>query len=413
MPNFGIEGLGITQYQVALHIYLKDNLMNTVFFTLRNICEPILRRKSTDFEKFSADLKVEAEQTQIKITQHILSITNSTQLKAFFNFSMQELSKICDELFEFFDHDPANSNILILLDIMAELRQTYPTYVDADTKFPKAFRKIYGQRFTLEWNRISLSWKDLDINQKAIKAASYPFLHFETGFEEMTWYHFTWMNRYVQYLRTLEFGNSYGLKYGIAELLIRMDFNIPAFTGYCTNLLKEFLDGFADRQEQLYMMDQAKKTIMQLSLLSKEPFYPFAASCQQHLMVWFEKEEGFRAKYASEFSSSGIHENKYKFQFTGWTSRQISYFFKQLVDEGIIKVDKLDDLAHQISYNCRAANNTDFLPSTAAAKLYFRTEEDLAPIIEYLDHGFDTMKPTYELVSKLIETLDLYRKRKK
>jgi len=410
--RYNLRSPGNTPRTTSETIYLNHKKMNTVFYKLQSICEPVLRDEKIDQEQFNIDFQKEAALTEQKITGHILSIDNETQMKAFFNFAMDELSRICDQLFEHLKHDSSDVNILFLMDTMANLRRKYSSKVNSDTKFPLAFRKIYGQRYLNEWENIKSSWAEFGLSERTLKAAAYPFQEFEDSFEEMTWFHFTWINRYMQHLRNMNFSNNYQIQYGLAELLIRMDFNLPAFNVYCTRQITGYLDTLQSKEEQLFMMDRIRKEISQLSSLSKDAFYNFASSSKDFLLSWLDKEESFRARHDLQTSKAfASSENPHKFKFKTWTVRQIAYFFKQLADENILSYDKIKELSEQISYNCCSANETHFQPRTVASKLYSSEPDEVEPIIAFVDDQYEAMKPSFEFFSKLKTFLDPYRKK--
>ncbi|WP_316738432.1 hypothetical protein [Pedobacter aquatilis] len=393
--------------------------MNTVFNQLQELCNNRIRSSKDEYSNFDKDFQIEAIAIQKKISFHVLSITNSTQIKAFFDFSMQELTIMCDSLFNYFEEDSENKNVLLLLEILTNLRQTYKTLVDADTRFPVALRKIYGKHYKIEFAQIRDSWKSHKLSEKAYYMAEAPLNEFYESADELSWYHFSWIKRYLQYLRKLDFSESKEHKIPelpLAELLIQMDFNMLSFNGYCIQLFKEYLGSFDTREEQVYMIAKLSKKIAQLSKISIEPFYPYAQDCNTSLQNWLTEEKEFRLHYQDSFaeeSALNTFKNKWKFHFHKWNAEQIGYFFKSLVDMDILRVDKNDDLHEQLSANCSSSTQQDIKPNTFKKKMYTMNQKLINPILKPIDKFLEVMEPALAIIKRFRDELALYRSSKK
>lgn len=345
----------------------------------------------------------------------LFSTKNDTKLKALFSMSMQQLTEICDCLFEHSKRNTADPNVQCILELLGKLRQALPQLVDRSMALPKVFRVIQGEIFRQQWVQLLESWQEFNLSEELIEIASLPITEFAESGHKLSWFHFIWTKRYLHLAGQLDlrhfipYSSSGHL---LQELLIKLDFNHVRFTGYCFRQIQLAADGHTDKEEQIWVLKKSMTIVSQFSMLSNEPYFTYSASVSKDICDWIAAEEQFRAAYDPDFfKDTGEKQpfNEFKFQHE-LNIEQLSFWYKLQLDHGIFKKENLRKFCQRLSYNCATASNNHVVESSFWSKMYTKDINVIGPVYDCIKKMSAELQALLDILKRMEDELMPYVK---
>lgn len=353
--------------------------------------------------------------TRKKLFKKLLSTKNDTKLKALFSMTMQQLTEICDALFEHSGRNTRDPHVQYILEILGKFKQALPQLIDRSMALPKVFRIIHGDTFQQQWLQLVQSWQEYGLSEELIEIASLPITEFAGHNHKLSWFHFIWTKRYLHLAGQLDmrhFAPYISSGHLLQELLIKLDFNHTRFTGYCFRQIQQAADAHTEKEDQIWVLKKSLTLVSQFSMLCNEPYFTYSASVAKDICEWISAEEQFRAVYDPDFfKETGEKQpfNEFKFQHE-LNIEQLSFWYKLQLDHGIFKKENLRKFCKRLSYNCATASNDRVVESSFWSKMYTKDINVIGPIYDCIKAMSDELQSLLDILKRMEDELLPYVK---
>ncbi|MES2458225.1 MAG: hypothetical protein V4594_21890, partial [Bacteroidota bacterium] len=291
-----------------------------------------------------------------------------------------------------------NEYSLLVLNVLASMKKALPQLIGRDLPLPKLFRVVQCAFFVGEWAALVSGWSEIDADPLLLEIARLPVDEFCYSDRKLSWFHFVWLKKYIAELSGIDF-NSFepypSAQYLIQEYMIRLNFNHIRFTGYCERVMRMNADRFATREEQVFVLQMARKVIGQLRDLSEEPFYDDGAGVKAELYGWIDLEIAFRSEFDAEvflIQGEKVPVNRYKYVYS-FKVDQLAYWQKLLLDHGIYVEESIGGLCDKTAYNSSTKNQEELSPGSIRSKLYSKDQAVIRPIYNVLKDMLEDIEP--------------------
>ncbi|MES2458348.1 MAG: hypothetical protein V4594_22510 [Bacteroidota bacterium] len=344
-------------------------------------------------------LAKKTERLEAVMLKDLLSQQRIRMQSTYFNVHMQKLVMLCDQLFDYEnDYQLPNEFSLLVLEVLASMKKALPHLIGRELPLPKLFRVVQCPFFQREWEAVVAAWTRIEVDPLLMEIARLPVDEFCYSDRKLSWFHFVWLKKYLTELSGIDFSNFEpypAAEYLIHDYMIRLNFNHIRFTGYCERVMQWHADQFSEREQQLFVLNMAKKVIGQLRNLSDEPFYDDGAGVKEELYGWIDLEIAFRNEFDAEaflIQGEKVPVNRYKYVYS-FKVEQLAFFQKTLLDHGILMEENIGTLCEKTAYNCSTKNQEELSPGSIRSKLYTKEPSVIRPIYKLLKDIVEEIEP--------------------
>lgn len=351
--------------------------MHTETENLKLIAEQIAA--NFDHTKVSPDklLTSEAARLQKHITSHLLHLDNFTQRESFYFNTLNKLVEICDILYD--AGGCVTPNVMILIDMLKELKKVIPSEVSPYLQLPKAFIVLNRGTITKNCEHYLNILKSQGIDAKLIKIAAIPFQQF-IGFEQkLYWRNYTWLKGYQEKMDNVDWENAdcSSKTEAFISLLLSCDFNHDRFFIYCKKNIRQRAGGYRTKRKRLAEFAECEKLILQ-DALDDFPAYNYR---RPHITK--KLTEWIRIEINTLRANENFDEDLYKVEYN-WDVDTIALYHKYLMDHGITKKVDTKLYSKQIAATISSVTKEEFSWETIHKRLYSKEQRYLKKIFEPL-----------------------------
>ncbi|MES2650530.1 MAG: hypothetical protein V4663_02265 [Bacteroidota bacterium] len=334
--------------------------MNYELETLEHLINNILRReeKAGETEHLpDLSLQTEAEKVERMLSQHLLTLTNETQIITFLQVYLGRLIKLCNKLYE--REIDANPNAEIILDLIEALRSPVSQYVPETIILPDLFRDRESKKFKYHWAFVLKPLRENGIDQKLIDIMYIPVKQFSSSKENMRWCDFKFLKRYLGVLEELTSGK-FTLEM-LLDTLVGLGYNYSRFTAYYTSGLKMRM-ATLDYGHIRRMLKAEQARLSQISIYTKRDFDTRKLPVLEELGKWIDAE-----LIRHEDRRSGTNPFKLVSKLK---AVQLAFWKKLEYDHGIYEEDNLDTFSEKITYNYSTKLQEELSAPSMKSKFY-------------------------------------------
>jgi hypothetical protein len=350
--------------------------MNTETDYLKSIAEELIINPSAVENKASQHLVAETKRLEQVIIHNLKSMENINQCYTIHFNTLNKLVHISDLLFT--TTDSVNPNVMILIDLMATIRQIIPNAIRPNLKLPKAFTALQKESIETSWAQHSQTMRQLGIDQKLIDIAAIPFQRFTDAKHTLYWGDFTWLKGYQSKLEIMDWRDwdCNSPDEALMWLLIGRDFNDDRFYIYCKKYIQTRINKISGKRYKLLEFAECKKLVLQDTQIGVPSFDAHANSISNRLIKWIGEETDFIEQHERD-----VRVRKFEFK---WNVETIAFFFKLLWDHKVFGKVSLEPLSEQIAANCSSVGKDEFQATTIFSRFYVKDVEVLKSVEQVL-----------------------------
>jgi hypothetical protein len=343
--------------------------MNTETDYLKSIAEEIAFSGNISTAKPNHHFLVEARRLETVIIYRLNGIENFTQRDIFFFTTLTKLIDICDFLFDISTAD--NPNVIVLVDLIASIRQVLPWDTWPNLKLSKAFLYLQAKRISAVWDEQSKILQEQKIEARLLEIAAIPFLRFIQGKQKLQWGDFTWLRGYEAKLEIIDWEDAdcNSKTEALMSLLIGRNFNDDRFYIYCKKYILHRTKSAGGKSARLLEYAQCEKLVMEDTQLGTTAFDRRANSVSARLIKWIREEIDFVETHERESPFIKLHFDMYV--------NRIAFFFKLLHEQKVFGEASFKDLSRQIASTCLSCEGEEILAKTIISKAYPKDQKML------------------------------------
>jgi len=348
--------------------------MNYELETLEKLTEKLsLEQQKVTNRKSIPDplLQIEALKVEKILSQHLLALTNETQIITFLQVYLGRLIKLCNKLYN--PEYANNPNAEVMLDLIDAIRSPVAQYVPETIILPDLFRDKESKKFEHHWTFILKPLQQARIEQKLIDIIHIPVRQFKTAKENMRWCDFKFLKRYLGVLEELTSGK-FTLEM-LLETLAGLGYNYSRFSAYYTSILKlKIADQDYEQTKRILKFEQAR--LSQISIYTKRNFDSHKLPVLEELGKWIDAEMIRHEDHRSEINSFKL--------ITKFKAVQFAFWKKLQYDHGVYEEDTLELYSEKIAHNFSTKGQEELSASSIKSKFYPKEKSILLAIEKLL-----------------------------
>lgn len=317
-------------------------------------------------------LQEETKRLEKAMLQHLMTLTNKTQLYISLQINLYKLTEICDHLYN--PHSNENTSANYVLKLLMTVRKTAKNFAPQNLTLPLLLRKTISQEFNQQWSIIKNAFQENSIDETLIEIIGFALNNFDGAKDRPNW-----SNEYYLrfFLCTLQDFSSFIDEGQLVNLLITLGFNYSRFTAFC---YRKINIKTADKpiSEKLKILRTLKKELRQLELLNTSSFDTRKLLIVEELLKWINEEI---ENFVNE--QSEIHPNPMKLNTT-MKVLELAYWEKLQYDNGIYEEVNLDSLSEKIAFNFSSKFQEELSAPSIKSKFYPKERLIIQPIEKLL-----------------------------
>jgi len=353
--------------------------MHTETEYLRILAVEIAAKPKQEPEENLPDKHLLAEATRVQklITGHLLVIDNFPQRESFYFNTLTKLVDICDILFE--GTYCITPDVMVILDLLAEIKKVLPTEISPALKLPKAFIYLQKERLTEACDQHRQTLKEQQVDPKLIALVTIPFHHFINTKHSLYWRNFTWLKGFDEQLENTDWDNAdcNSKTEALMSLLINCDFNDHRFFVYCKRYIKQRVGTVQNKDRRLAALAECETLVLEDTHHEFHAFNHRRKNISDKLIDWIRKEKD--AVRADEYLANELYKIEFNLDVDS-----LALLWKHLMDHGITKLVGVDLYAKQIAATCSSKGKEDFKWETIKGKFYGKNPKYLKRIFDPL-----------------------------
>lgn len=334
--------------------------MNYELETLERLTEELsLKRINMSGGKPIPDALLQTEALKVEkiLSQHLLALTNETQIITFLQVYLGRLIKLCNKLYN--PQHAHNPNAEVLLELIDAIRSPVAQYVPETIILPNLFRNRESKTFEYHWGFILKPLRENGTEQKLIDIIYITVRQFAAAKENMRWCDFKYLKRYLGVLEELTSGK-FTLQM-LVERLVGLGYNYSRFTAYYTNMIRvKIADQDYEQTKRILKAEQAR--LGQISIYTKRNFDSHKLPVLEELGKWIDAE-------LTKHEDRRTGTNPFKL-ISRLKAVQLAFWKKLEYDHGIYEEDNLDTFSEKIAYNYSTKGQDDLSASSMKSKFY-------------------------------------------
>ena len=264
-----------------------SSIMNHEFENLKRLAtERMAGEIGTSDPELKSALFDEVKRVERVMLDHLLGLSNETQIRTYLKISMFTLVRVCDQLYR--HGDLLNEDATLLMELMDAIRLPVAEYVPDTIVLPKLFRNNEGLRLKEKWNKLLAEFRKSGIDHALLEITGVPFKRFLYSPMKMHWADFKYLRKYVAVLEELASEGSVSQE-ELTHALIGLGYNHVRFTSWYILQVQKEMAG-KDRDEAEKVLKRHKTLLRQVSLFTNMSFNAAKMHPVDELMKWIEAE---------------------------------------------------------------------------------------------------------------------------
>jgi len=351
---------------------------------LKTIAEEIAANPAQgDPTKPNHHLERAALELEKSIIQSLQSIENFTQRDTFHFNTLSRLVNICDTLFSI--HGKIAPDVIVIMELLQNVRQILPTEIRATLKLAKAFIVMQQTVFEENWSLHLQEKERQGIDAELIEIAALPFKRFRLSKYKLYWGDYTWLKSYLSKLDMMDWQHNdcNSKTEALMSLMIGREFNDDRFYVYCKKYVEAKEKASANKRERIEVLVACEKLVLQDTQIGIPSFDHHANRVSTRLIKWIHEE--------IEFVETHEREQLYtKFVFQ-WSVEMIACFFKLLHERKVFGNIRLERFSEVIASNCSTMDKEEIQASTVYSRFYKKDIDLLKAVRKVLKDILDDL----------------------
>lgn len=316
------------------------DMINYDFELLESVVSQLAVKNDEQEERVDVVLKNEIRKLTKLIPQHMLTLTNDTQMESFLKLTMNRLTEISDGLYV--PSRDSNVNAEEIVTLMTAVFKHFADKIPAQVILPKLFGFRQSAATNQAWQEIKAKLELIRIDAFLIDAVYKPFHKFIHAGAAVSWHEFQYLQIYISTLAD-ELTSGLSDQEALMDLLIGLGHNHPRFYFFYTGALKDALLGQPEQARQ-QILSEAKTRIGQVVSWTNLSFVPGKVAVVDELTKWIDLEL-VRTPAAEESD-----EPKFSL-ITLFNATQLAVWRRLEYDAGIYMEANLDVFLEKVSLN--------------------------------------------------------------
>lgn len=340
-----------------------SNMINYDFELLESLA--IQLSAKTEEPGAQADLVLKSETRKLNklIPQHLLTLTNDTQMSSFLKLTLSRLREICDQLYV--SANPVNANAQEILNLISNVMRHFSDVIPPQVILPKLFGFQQSEATNMQWQALKQKMEAFGTDPFLIDAVYKPFRKFIHAGPAATWGDYQYMKIYS---KTLEEQLKTAVKdqTSLMELLIGLGHNHPCFSVFFTDSLKARISGQPEQVRRSILLE-TRTRIGQLVCWTGLSFQPGKLPVVEELSKWIDLELA-RTPLSAE---NGVNELSL---ITPFNATQLAVWRKLEYDAGIYVETNLDVFSEKVASNFMTKGGVRLSQFSVKSKLYAKEQ---------------------------------------
>lgn len=273
------------------------------------------------------------------------------------------------------------------------IEKEYRNYLNVNIQIPNRSTLVKEFEITNKLKEVKSKLLGININNQLLKLAYEPLLKIATINiqEKLTYYEFNYCSEFITALyKQINFADM--SEETIKEFLFELNFNSLQFFKYLTFEILQELETQENNIKKIDVLYRFLKNYNQKQSRNILKYKANLPSLKEQIISWIEEEIEYLTKKikleANQFTNVTNNDERTKL-LTGLSVAQLSYFFRLLMETGIIKHKNQTDIFRFISENLKT-NNTEKISVDSIKVKYYNVENTTKnalreKIIELLD----------------------------
>ncbi|WP_448103454.1 TetR/AcrR family transcriptional regulator [Pedobacter panaciterrae] len=358
-----------------------SSIMNHEFENLKRLAtERVAGEIDAPGPESRAALYEEVKRVERIMLDHLLGLSNETQIKTYLKISMFTLVRVCDQLYR--HGDLLNEDANLLMELMDAIRMPVAEYVPESIVLPKLFVNNEGLRLKEKWNHVLAEFRRSGIDHTLLEIVGIPFKRFLYSMLKMHWADFKYLRKYIAVLEELAAEGSVSEEELVHDL-IGLGFNHVRFISWYVLQVQRQIAG-KDVDESERILKRHKTVLRQVSLFTNMSFNAAKMHPVDELLKWIEAELVLQSelKCGADLNPLSLNCKLAGVQLAWWQKLQQKH---GVYDEG----DEVR-LFKKVAFNFKAAGRKHLIEEDF--KLDPVEIEDIAPLEPILTGMLDELR---------------------
>lgn len=345
-----------------------SSIMNHEFENLKRLATERVAGEGSPVPESQAALYEEVKRVERVMLDHLLGLSNETQIKTYLKISMFTLVRVCDQLYR--HGDALNEDATLLMELMDAIRMPVAEYIPENIVLPKLFVNNEGLSLKEKWNRVLAEFKRSGIDNALLEIAGVPFKRFLYSPVKMHWADFKYLRKYIAVLEELAVEGSVSEEELVHDL-IGLGYNHARFTSWYVLQVQKQMAG-KDMDEVERILKQHKTILRQVSLFTNMIFNAAKMHPVEELLKWIEAELVLQSelKSISQLNPLSLNCKLAGLQMAWWQKLQQKH--------GVYNEDDDIRLFKKVAFNFKGDGK--ILLAESELKLDNAEAEDIAPL---------------------------------
>lgn len=335
-------------------------MINYDFELLENLAGQLSEKAAAEPDaQVDVLLKSEIRKLTKLIPQHLLTLSNDTQIESFLKLTLNRLSDICDVLYV--PGHGLNVNAQEVVTLMSSVFKHFADKIPASVVMPKLFGFQASAENNLRWQGIKAKLEAIGTDPFLIDAIYLPFGKFIHAGAAVCWSEYQYLKVYG---KTLEEELASGVKdqASLMDLLIGLGHNHPRFYFFYTGTLKDAMADLGESGRRNILLE-AKTRIGQIVSWTSMSFVPVKIAVVDELSKWIDLELARTPVLAeSELNKGSL--------ITLFNATQLAVWRKLEYDAGIYLEANLDVFSEKVALNFMTKGGVRLSQFSVKSKLY-------------------------------------------
>ena len=316
------------------------DMINYDFELLESLTTQLAAKNEEHEQRVDVMLRNETRKLTKLIPQHMLTLTNDTQMESFLKLTINRLTEMSDRLYVASRDSNANAEEVVKL--MTGVFKHFADKIPPNVVLPKLFGFAQSAATNLAWQDLKGKLELIRIDPFLVDAVYKPFIKFIHAGSPVSWHEFQYLQVYSATLAD-ELNSGLDSQEALMDLLIGLGHNHPRFYFFYTGALKDALVGRPEQARQ-QILSEAKTRIGQVATWTHLSFVPGKVAVVEELTKWIDLEllriPAAEAVEAGRFSL-----------ITLFNATQLAVWRRLEYDAGIYMEANLDVFLEKVSLN--------------------------------------------------------------
>lgn len=384
--------LNINIKEVISVTYSKASKTSTFYINEQKQCAhiPLLEAK---YYYYNQLLRAEVALIQQHVKEQVSLLKAQNSIQAFIHDFQHQLFSLSFYLLqclrpgksfdvyrpatEFTNRDILNLTYIALEELLRFLENNYLQYINKSIPIPYRSALVNNNNIPQKLLHVKNVLLNNDLSSAFLQIIYNPFIKLGTITlqERITYKELIYFSTYLNTVYDEIIQNDNRITYGqLIAILFAINFNPIELLQYQVNIIKAELEAFASDTQRLDHLYYCLKIANQRSCKLNMAFDPALPSIKHQITSWLEEEIAYRSRLlygTTKVTAKDLLVNTQSLKLTTALSvSQLAYFFKLMVDAGIITHKNQRDIFRHLADNYSTSKVNDISLESISNKFY-------------------------------------------